>query len=238
MNSHKTPNVDVVVLCGGMGTRLSSVSGGRPKPMMLINGKPFLEIIVDHYVRHGYRRFIFCVGYKANVIQEYFNSRNDIEATFSREVEPAGTAGAIKLSERFWSGEAALVLNGDSFFGIDPRELITFHMRHKGDFSMALATRCDRLDVGAVRIDEKNRLTEFSEKEYDESLYMNSGVYVVDKRVLDRIKPNVFCSLEREVLPNLVKEGVYGKVFDVVVSDIGTPERLDMFKRKWNAAKV
>ena len=91
------PNrIDVVILCGGLGTRLRMGDAGAPKPMVLIQDKPFLKILVDYVASYGFRRFLFCVGYKADVIKEHFRITQGLQTEFSQESEMLGTGGGAK----------------------------------------------------------------------------------------------------------------------------------------------
>jgi hypothetical protein len=107
-------SIDVVVLAGGLGKRLQSVVNDRPKPMALVQGKPFLSLLIDHVASFGYRRFILCAGYMADSIESFFDSaRQSHEVVVIREDKPLGTAGALKHATKNLKSRSVLVLNGD-----------------------------------------------------------------------------------------------------------------------------
>ena len=117
-NELDSSNIDTVILAGGLGTRLKSVLNDKPKCLAPINGKPFIDILLDYCIKQGFKRFILCVGYLKEQIIEYLNNRSDCEIIFSEEDEPLGTAGAIKNSEPFIKSDPILIMNGDSFINV------------------------------------------------------------------------------------------------------------------------
>lgn len=223
------PADDVVILCGGLGTRLRSLVSDRPKPMALIHGRPFLELLVDQIVAYGFRRVILCVGYRADSIKAHFASRTDCRIVFSEEPRPLGTAGALRLSVPFLETRTVLVLNGDSYCPIDAASLIAFHRRKKAIGTLALLHATKGRAGGVVTVDEHDRVTEFVEKPAtDASGHFNAGIYVFDRRAFDAIPEGKACSLERDVLPSL-RPHLYGFHMNAPLYDIGTPDGLRAF---------
>ena len=130
MRPLKQTDVDVVILCGGKGTRLSEVVRDRPKPMSEINGRSFLDILIGYVSGFGFKRFILSVGYKADYIKDYYkNNRFSFEILFSRENEPLGTAGGVKQAENLVQSNPFLVMNGDSFCPVDLLQFLDFHSK-------------------------------------------------------------------------------------------------------------
>ena len=113
--------MQAILLAGGLGTRLRSVVSDRPKPMALIQDKPFMEYVIQELKKQGIDEIIFAVGYKGSMVEEYFGdgSRFGITASYAYEEELLGTAGAIKNAARFMTGEQVFVLNADTFYRID-----------------------------------------------------------------------------------------------------------------------
>lgn len=228
---------DVVILCGGQGTRLRAVLADSPKPMAEIGGKPFLERLVEYVSGFGFRRFVFCVGYGASVIRSYFRKIRGLEAVFSEEPRPLGTGGALRYCEPLISSGAALVMNGDSFCPVDLRDLVSFQDRHGGMASLVLVEEESRRDGGFAALDPEGRIVSFAEKaEGGRGKYFNAGIYVFGRTVLrDFIPEGRAVSLEREVLPALMSGGVFGYPTRRPLYDIGTPERLERFRKAYPA---
>jgi NDP-sugar pyrophosphorylase family protein len=221
---------DVVVLCGGLGTRLQGVLGATPKPMAPIAGKPFLEILVDAAARRGFRRFILCVGHGADEIERHFRDGEGRTFLFSREPSALGTAGALKLGEPLLRAGVALVMNGDSFCDLDLGALIEFHARRGGRGALAVAKSEGRTDGGSIEFGSDQRITAFHEKTPGVSAYINAGVYALSRAAVAGIPGGRPCSLEREVFPALLDAGLYAYPVEAPLYDIGTPERLERFR--------
>ncbi len=217
--------MDVLILCGGMGTRLKDVSGELPKPMVEVCGRPFLELLVDYVRGYGFRRIIFCTGYRGEYIEEYFSGK-DSGFVFSRETTPLGTAGAIKNAEGLIEGEDFIVLNGDSFCDVDLAGFSQFHRRKGGICSVVVVKTSDVSDYGSVEFTDDGRITGFFEKKGGKDGYVNAGVYCFRRDVLEEIPQGSACSMEYELLPSILNRGVYGYVCDGSLYDIGTPSRL------------
>ncbi len=222
---------DVVILCGGFGTRLRSVLGDRPKPMALIHEKPFLEILVNHVAGFGFRRFIFCVHHMAENIQKHFEKFDGLETIFSKEETPLGTAGALRLCEPLIKSSTVLILNGDSFCSVDLNQLLVFHTESQRAASLVLTKDPTRRDGGFIRFGENGRILAFHEKKnVTDAPYINAGIYAFTREVIHSIPEGRPCSLENEIFPSLIPEGLYGYVTEQSLDDIGTPERLENFK--------
>lgn len=177
--------MEVIVLAGGFGTRLQSVVKDVPKPMADINGKPFLEYILEYLLNYGITKTILSVGYKKEIIENYFgNSYKAIDIVYSKEDEPLGTGGAIKKALTFCKSENVLVLNGDTFFEINLQTLIQEHKKADADVTISLKKMYNFDRYGKVIL-EKNRVISFAEKEFSSSGLINGGVYIIRKDIFD-----------------------------------------------------
>ncbi|MBD3842888.1 MAG: NTP transferase domain-containing protein, partial [Campylobacterales bacterium] len=151
--------MEAIVLAGGLGTRLKSVVSNVPKPMATIGDKPFLEYILKYLKKNGITRVILSVGYKLEIIEEYFgNNFEGIELIYSKEDEPLGTGGAIKKAMSKVKSSKVYIINGDTFFDVNLKSLIlvdnskiTLSLKHMKNF--------DR--YGCVESDENNLVTAF-----------------------------------------------------------------------------
>ncbi|MCM8776614.1 MAG: sugar phosphate nucleotidyltransferase, partial [Candidatus Omnitrophica bacterium] len=193
----KTLNLDTVILCGGLGTRLRQVLGDLPKPMALIGTQPFLEILIEHLKNFGLNRIILCTGFGGETIRRYFQKRN-AAILISEELTPLGTAGALKHCENLLRSENLFVLNGDSFCPVNFPDLFDFHKKRKGIATIVSVDSNSRTDGGAITLGEGNRITGFSEKGQKKSPVLNAGIYVLNRKILQKIPEGSSCSLEYE----------------------------------------
>jgi len=221
--------IDVVILCGGLGTRFRSVSSDKPKALAQIHEKPLLDIILFFFLNHGYQKFILCTGHLSEKIEKYYqNSPFSKFVIFSREPRPLGTGGAIKNSENHITTENFFVANGDSFCDIDLPAFHDFHHEKKNaQISMVLAPQKDREDAGNVLLDEDSHsIISFAEKNQSKGKkYINAGIYIFHKKVLEHIPKEQNFSLEYSLFPQFINKGFYGFASDNQVIDIGTPDR-------------
>ena len=227
--SKTTAEIDVLVLCGGAGSRLHPLISDRPKGMALIGRRPFLDILVDDLLKQGFRRIIFCVGHLKEQIIVHYKSRNDAEFYFSEENAPLGTGGAIHNALSMVQSNHVLILNGDSICPVNFSELLQFHYAKESSTTFVLTLPQDRDDVGIVLIDRHKKVQSFLEKTSSNPAldgYINAGIYLLnlENLVFSDLKPPF--SLEYDVFPTLAKGNpCYGFVVDSKLLDIGTPAR-------------
>lgn len=222
-----TLDITAVLLVGGMGTRLRSAVPSTPKPLASVGGQSFLELLVRQLRHQGIRRLVMCSGYLADQIENKFGDGSawDLTIEYSREEQPLGTAGAVKLAQHHLA-EASdfLVMNGDSFLEIAFGQLIQFHRGWKGLVSMAVVPVEDAGRYGTVRVDSCHRVVGFTEKTGAAGPgLINAGVYVFDRTLLEHI-PEGPASLERDVFPSVLDRGIYALERRGMFIDIGTPE--------------
>ena len=219
--------VPVLLLVGGMGTRLRPVLSDKPKPLAPVGDITFLELLVLQLRSQGLRQLIMCSGFQAGQIQQEFGdgSKWSVKIDYSEETRALGTAGAIKFAERFLLQACDfVVMNGDSFLELDLGRLIRFHREHGGCASMAVRRVADAARYGTVQSDENKRVVRFGEKMgIPEPGTINGGVYVFNRDVLRHI-PDGPSSLEKDVLPDLLNHGVFALEQSGMFIDIGTPE--------------
>lgn len=222
-------NFDIVILCGGQGTRLKEISAGIPKPMMPIEKYPFLLILVQHYLKNGFRRIILAVGYKSLCIEKYFQKSNlSSYIIFSEEKFPLDTAGAVKNASRLIESDNFFVVNGDSFCKYNVSSFMQFHKTHsKALASLVLVPITDRTDCGYITLNRDAQVTSFNEKVRRNKMdYINAGTYLFNRKILSFIPDRERYSLENELFPALVaKKLAYGYVEKTRLIDIGVPVR-------------
>jgi D-glycero-alpha-D-manno-heptose 1-phosphate guanylyltransferase len=219
---------DAVILAGGLGTRLRGAIGEIPKPMAIVEGRPFLEWLIRYLKLQGCLRVVLSVGYKAEYIQRYFDGLDlGIEIQYSVEKEPLGTGGALyEVLPKIRSNEV-LVLNGDSFCAFDISQMVVCQMNQGGAGTFWLMDVDDCSRYGYIRLGESGRIQSFHEKNgKNESGLINAGVYLFDVQVLYGlgISSGKYLSLEKEILPHLISKGLNSVIGDGVFIDIGVPE--------------
>lgn len=229
-------NYPFIILAGGFGKRLQSINNKLPKPMVNICGKPFLEHLLLYLKFIGFRKFIICVYHMSDVIKSYFNDGEkwNISITYSDESKPLGTAGAIgninNLNDKyFW------VSNGDSFIDFNPSEMINIQKKQKTIGTLLLANGDNEYEYGNVVMGHDFNIIEFKEKKNIKyKSCINAGIYFFKKEILDYIPMNKNFSLEYELLPMLIEKKIKlsGYFVESILYDIGTPNRLDIFKKK------
>jgi NDP-sugar pyrophosphorylase family protein len=219
-------NIPAVLLVGGLGTRLRSVVPNAPKPLATIGDKSFLDLLVQQLRYQGVRRLVMCTGYLADQIENRFGDGGQlgIAIEYSKELQPLGTAGAVKLAESLLaSASESIVMNGDSFMEVDLNGLLQFHREVKAMVTMAVRRVENAGRYGTVRM-QGNRVAGFLEKTGNEAPgVVNAGVYIFSREVLSKI-PAGPCSLEKDIFPKLLDCGVYALEQQGVFIDIGTPE--------------
>lgn len=217
--------MEIIVLAGGFGTRLKSVVSDLPKPMAPVRDKPFVEYLLNWIKNYQVSRIIFSVGYKHEIIVEYFgNEFNSIPVSYAIEDRPLGTGGAIVNSFQFMETDTAIIINGDTWFPINLDELNNIHLKNDNKLTIALKELKDFDRYGTVNL-EDGIITEFIEKKYCETGFINAGVYAVNKNFIKDLNlPEVF-SFEKDVFEKQAKKGVIkGCSFNAQFLDIGIPE--------------
>ena len=211
-----------VILVGGEGTRLRPLTAHMPKPMVPIANRPFLELQIEHLERHGITDVVLSCGYRPDQIRDHFGDR----LSYVVEDHPLGTGGAIENAAREID-ETFLVCNGDVLTDLDVSGLIAFHQARGAQATIALHPVDDPSRYGLVRTDEQGAVEAFIEKpppgEADVNT-INAGTYVMEPEVLRLIPPGQMVSVEREVFPHLVGDGLYARSEAGEWIDIGTPE--------------
>ena len=217
------------MLAGGFGTRLRKVIGHRPKPLAIIHGRPFLDLLIDDLIVQKITRIILCVGYLRQQIIAYYRTRSDAEFLFSEEAVPLGTGGAVKAAARLIRTDPVLILNGDSLCRVRFSEFLAFHEAKLADVSMVLADSGGRTDGGAVEVAEDGRILQFLEKSAattGRTPLINAGIYLMRRSLPLTWEFGTPFSLEQDVFPRAAIDGkCYGFRVNSEVIDIGTPDR-------------
>ena len=219
-------NTKAVLLVGGLGTRLRSVVPSAPKVLATLGERSFLELLVRQLRVQGIQRLVLCTGYLCEQIEKTFGDGRalDVSIEYSEEEKALGTAGAVKLAQRYLGDISDFfVMNGDSFLEVDFQNLMNFHRDRGARATIAVVRMEDTSRYGTVHVDRNSRVSEFAEKT-DKHIpgLVNGGVYVFNHSALEYISEQP-ASLERDVFPRLVEHGVYAQEQHGMFIDIGTP---------------
>jgi mannose-1-phosphate guanylyltransferase len=221
--------VDAVILVGGLGTRLRPLTLSAPKPMLPTAGLPFLTHLLSRIADAGIEHVILGTSYKATVFESEFGdgSKLGLQIDYVVETEPLGTGGGIANVASRLRHPTALVFNGDVLSGADLGALLDSHENNNADVTLHLVRVGDPRAFGCVPTDSNGVVTAFLEKTQDPPTdQINAGCYVFKREVIDRIPKGRALSVEREVFPGLLSEGlrVCGYVDSTYWRDMGTPE--------------
>ncbi len=218
---------EAIILAGGKGTRLNAVVPDRPKPMAVINGRPFLEYLLDFLLAQGIEKVILSVGFRSEMIISHFGSRyKNAALSYAEETSPLGTGGGIRNALTRVSGKKVFIVNGDTFFRI-PLPLMVEEFDRKGaEILLALHPVSTPERYGVVSMHENGSIASFSEKprESGPSL-VNGGIYLMGTGIFNRFDLPPAFSLEKDFLgKNSGKIRIFGLSFDHDFIDIGIPE--------------
>ena len=221
-----------VIMVGGKGTRLLPLTLTRPKPAMPVLDKPFLKYLIESMADAGIEEIFLACGYKSDVLAHAIGDGSDmgVRIICSDEDAPLGTGGAIKrLEDRL--DPVFLAANGDTLTSVDIAAQIREHFESGAAVTDSLSEVDDPSQAGVVRIDGDGRILEFQDKPKREeacSNLVNSGVYVVDKKVLEYIPKDTFYDFSKDLFPLLIEKGerLQGHMAKGVWVDIGRPHDL------------
>ncbi len=222
--------MQAVILVGGQGTRLRPLTSTVPKPVVQLVDRPFIAFMLEWLQGHGVEDVIMSCGFLADGVREVLGdgSAFGVRLRFVEEPEPRGTAGALKLAEPMLD-ERFLMLNGDVLTDIDLGEQIAQHERTGARGTLALVPVPDPSAYGLVLLDGNRAVREFIEKpspeQQVETNLISAGAYVLEREILALVPPDRNVSIEREVWPRLVGDGLYGFPSESYWLDIGTPDR-------------
>ena len=216
---------DVIILAGGLGTRLRSVVNDKPKCMAEVDGNPFLYYWLQYLSRFSFKRVVFSLGYKSEMIISWMKTikdNYDFNIDYVVEEKPLGTGGGIRLALSKTSTNDVFVINGDSIFLADLHDLYNKYSLVDCSVALALKQMKDFSRYGKVTIDSNNLITNFAEKTFCQQGLINCGVYVLNKKKLNMQTFEQKFSFEKDVLEN--RNDIYGFEYEGYFIDIGVPE--------------
>jgi NDP-sugar pyrophosphorylase family protein len=224
------------ILAGGLGTRLSGLIPECPKVLAPIAGRPFLDILIQQLWDRGVRRFVLLLGHRAEQVLDFVAARRkawpaDLDIASSVEPRRLGTAGAVKLAQRYCDGRF-LLLNGDTYFDLDVAALLRTHAERAASVTLAAATVSDADRYGRLDVSSTGLVEAFREKDVSAGAgLINAGIYLMEPELFEQIAPDTEVSLERDVFPRLVRAGspIAVSAQQGAFFDIGTPESYASF---------
>ncbi|MBI4354278.1 MAG: D-glycero-beta-D-manno-heptose 1,7-bisphosphate 7-phosphatase [Candidatus Omnitrophica bacterium] len=217
------------ILVGGLGMRLRAQLPGRPKALAEVAGRPFLSYQLDRLKTAGIKDVVLCTGYRGEQIQQAFgDSYGPMRLRYSQEAAPLGTAGALRQALPLCKTDVVLAMNGDAFWDADLQAFWRWHHRRGAVTSIVLMWAADTSRYGRVRIDRAGCVQGFDEKSVAGEGWINAGVYLLGRQVIEAIPSDGPVSMEHDVFPTLAGRGLYGYCSRGRFLDIGTPESYRM----------
>lgn len=229
-----TENASVIILAGGLGTRVRALYPHLPKPMIPVAGHPFIEWVIQYFMRQGLRRFVISLGYLSHIAEDYFRQRPGDEATIITicESAPLGTGGALLMAAQQAISDPLIVANGDSLVLADLSPVLEILERPEADGVLLGVLVEDTSRYGALKVATDGKLLSFQEKWASRGL-INAGVYSFKRRILKYFPEHTPLSLETDVFPALLERRA--KIFvcscDAPFLDIGSYESLQEAER-------
>jgi mannose-1-phosphate guanylyltransferase/phosphomannomutase len=219
-------------MAGGEGSRLRPLTSRRPKPLAPVAGKPVMELIVELLKQHGFDQIVSTLHYLADEIEAYFGDgdAHGVAMHYVVEDTPLGTAGAVKMAHDLLAGETFLVISGDALTDLDLSAVVRHHREQGNDVTIALQRVTNPLEFGVVVTDENGRIVRFLEKPSWGEVFsdtINTGIYVLEPGILDRMQRGKVYDFSKDLFPEMLREGAKlgGFVIDAYWTDIGNLEQ-------------
>jgi len=217
----------VVIMAGGLGSRLGELTKDTPKPMINVGRKPILLSIIEHFKSQGFCRFILCINYKGEIIENFFKDGSEfgVKIQYTKESKRLGTAGALSLID-FEMAHPFFVVNGDVLTTINHEDFMNFHVVNKATATMCVKKAHYQVPYACVEFDSTMSLQYVREKPNLE-YFVNTGMYILNPDVLSKIPKNEYFDMP-ELYNKLLAENLPTKVFpiDDYWLDLGKPEDL------------
>ena len=223
--------MEAIILAGGLGSRLKAVVPEVPKPMAPINGRPFLEYLLDYWANQGVNRFILSVGYKREIIVAYFGEHyKGAQMSYAVEDQPRGTGGGLLLAlERLHQPDPFLVINGDTFFEVDLASMRRYHEEKQAEVTIALRDVESNNRYARVVVNDAGRITSFDSRACTSGrTLINGGVYLAQRSAFGGIASTSSdpVSIEDQLYPSMLAASrrLFGYRSRGKFIDIGIPE--------------
>jgi len=201
--SSKEKSNQVVLMVGGLGTRLRPLTTDIPKPMLKVGNRPILETIILNFKQYGFSNIILSVNYKADIVREYFGNGKEfgVKIEYVYEDKRMGTAGALSLM-RDKLNESFFVMNGDLLTNVNFEHFLNFHLENKSFATMGVREYEQQIPFGVIN-QENGEIKSIVEKP-KQRYYVNAGIYILEPEVLQSIPNNEFYDMPT-LFSNLIK---------------------------------
>lgn len=203
----------VLLMAGGLGSRLTPLTADCPKPLLKVGGKPILESIIESFIEQGFVNFYISINYMGEMIENYFGNGSNwgVRIAYIREDKRLGTAGPLKLLPEI-NANPIIVMNGDILTKVDYRNLLEFHINQKVDATLSIREYQLEVPYGVVSV-SGNRFRSIEEKP-KEIYKINAGLYVLNPDIVDYIPPNNYFDMP-ELFKILVRENRETAVYPI-----------------------
>jgi D-glycero-alpha-D-manno-heptose 1-phosphate guanylyltransferase len=228
--------MQAIILVGGLGSRLRSISGNEPKPLIAVSGRPFLAFVLEHLVQQGIVDIILSVGYRKESIMETFGNKFQLaRLRYAEEVVPLGTGGAIVNALRFVEEEDVLIINGDTLFLIDYAAMWRAYRESGAQLAIALKHTDDVGRYGVVKVGD-GRVLAFLEKTESGAGLINGGIYIASRFLFGDSPVGTTFSFEKDFLmPRVGRLRPLAYTSDAYFIDIGIPDEYERAQRELKA---
>lgn len=220
----------VVIMAGGIGSRLRPLTDECPKPLLKIGNKPILETIIENFIEYGFYRFYLSVNYKAEMLKDYFQngSRWGVEINYLHENKAMGTAGPLGMLPTD-AAQPILVMNGDILTKVNFQQLLDFHREHEADATMCVREHAFQIPYGVAKM-EKHRLIDIEEKPV-QRYFVSAGIYVLEPKTLKLIPSGSHFDMP-DLFKRVISQGMEVTTFPIreYWLDIGRMEDLERAK--------
>jgi mannose-1-phosphate guanylyltransferase len=225
-------DIQIAILAGGLGTRLQGVLPSLPKILAPVQGKPFLDYLLEWLIAQGARRVVLCLGYRSADVLSYLSGRSfpPLEILTVVEPEPLGTAGALAHARHLLVTDPVMILNGDTVVDADLNQFLAAHRASGAEISLLAVKVDDAGRYGQLELDADDRVIRFQEKDPKarDRAWINGGMYLCGPAIMQRIAQLPKGSLERDLFENLPPGAIQAWRTHGRFLDIGTPETLSL----------
>ncbi len=222
--------MQAIILAGGKGTRLRPLTQELPKPMIPVLNKPLIEYSIDLLKKYNIKDIGITLMFLPQYVQNHLKNGEEygVNISYFEEEIPLGTAGSVKLAEKFLD-DTFIVISGDALTNINIEKILKYHKSINADVTLILSKQSEPLEYGVVLTETSGKVISFSEKPQWENVFsdtVNTGIYVINKKVLERIPKNTEFDFSRDLFPLLLKENynLYGYITEDYWCDLGSPE--------------
>ena len=226
-----------IVLAGGLGTRLASITSKIPKPMAQIGSRPFLEYLLDYLVDQGVEQVVLAVSHKWETIRGHFDDAyRGMLLSYSVEEQPLGTGGAIRQALESIADDEVVVLNGDTLFRIDLEGMVNKHRNGGSRLSIALKQVSDSGRFGRIEVSADGVITSFLEKSTGGPGWINGGIYMLNRDLFADFPMPARFSFEQDLVePGIDRIQPRAFQSDAYFIDMGIPEDYERARREIGA---